>query len=208
MPNMLGGDQHHPAYDGDAELGEHQALLGNDLYTIEISDSGRDTYRCESVDGKVHGGWADQAPAEVIALWRKITARQRGCLLPPAAEAQAIYEDATAGQRVAQEAKQKAAEELRAAWEAKRPERTRAYLEKLGALIRAQAQNGKNSWEGSWDDSEGLDQEEIRRALISAGYRVLLAKDRRTDYVSEVDAQGQTFVENGWKWVWNLVVEW
>lgn len=48
MPNVMGGDQFHPAYDCRTPVGEDQVLVGNTLWTAD--KDGR-TASYEDVDG-------------------------------------------------------------------------------------------------------------------------------------------------------------
>lgn len=59
MPNMLGGDQHHPAYDPRTRLASNEVLVGNDLYRVI---GGR--VFVERVDGS--GGEVFEYPEEVV----------------------------------------------------------------------------------------------------------------------------------------------
>ena len=54
MPNMFGGDQHHPAYNSRTKLGENQVLVGDDLYEIEISSKGVATIKFQNISDT---GW-------------------------------------------------------------------------------------------------------------------------------------------------------
>ena len=67
VPNMFGGDQHHPAYDPRTELRDNQVLVGNDLYTVE--EDGR--VELEQVNGRRVYVSADYLP-EVKELKKRM----------------------------------------------------------------------------------------------------------------------------------------
>lgn len=62
MPNMFGGDQHHPAYDPRVPVRRDQKMVGNDLYTV--SEDG--TVVREGVDGSKE--FVTEYPEDVAAL--------------------------------------------------------------------------------------------------------------------------------------------
>lgn len=64
MPNMLGGDQHHPSYDPRIKLQKHEVMDGNTL--CKVMD--RSTVRYEEVDGEVWTGHIQNAPLHVQTL--------------------------------------------------------------------------------------------------------------------------------------------
>ena len=84
MPNISGGDQHHPAYDpreAEAIRGDpRRHLIGNTLYTIHgEGDEMYVTY--EDVDGSrgcaYKKGMLMDLPAEVTEAMRKIRATSK-----------------------------------------------------------------------------------------------------------------------------------
>lgn len=56
MPNMFGGDQHHPAYNPTTKVGDHQDLVGNTLWTAE-KRRGQWVFLAEEVDGSRWESW-------------------------------------------------------------------------------------------------------------------------------------------------------
>ena len=73
MPNVVGGDQFHPAY-MPRDLAENEVLVGNDLYTIVDVD--RDTIDIEHVDGKGGHVPLSVVPKEVLDRLRKLKERR------------------------------------------------------------------------------------------------------------------------------------
>lgn len=74
MPNILGGDQSHPAYDPRTKLTERQVLVGNDLY--DIGPAPAHVIRVVRVDGNeyVHNAWTHSLPKEVGLFISKLVA--------------------------------------------------------------------------------------------------------------------------------------
>lgn len=64
MPNMFGGDQHHPSYDPRTKLQRSEAMDGNTL--CRVLD--RVTVRYEEVDGTTRTGHVNNAPLHVQTL--------------------------------------------------------------------------------------------------------------------------------------------
>lgn len=62
MPNMFGGDQHHPAYDCKTKIKSNQVMVGNSLYTVTFND-GSVQVHVEEVDGT--SGFVVQFPQQV-----------------------------------------------------------------------------------------------------------------------------------------------
>ncbi len=66
MPNMVGGSQHHPAYDPRSELAPNEVLVGNDLYTLEVKFGNvLDRVSVECVDGHRWKTLVSESPEEV-----------------------------------------------------------------------------------------------------------------------------------------------
>jgi hypothetical protein len=51
MPNILGGDQFHPAYHPGVKLANNQVIIGDSLYTIVDSSKQGERVECEEVNG-------------------------------------------------------------------------------------------------------------------------------------------------------------
>lgn len=60
MPNMFGGDQHHPSYDSRTKLGENEVMVGNTLCRVE-----GDVVHYEEVNGDRRTGALSKAPTKV-----------------------------------------------------------------------------------------------------------------------------------------------
>ena len=52
MPNILGGDQHHPAYDPRTPIGENEILIGKNLYEIKILKGGEVEVWVQGIEDK------------------------------------------------------------------------------------------------------------------------------------------------------------